>query len=318
MAKHAVGRNGGKAGMTGPAALIIGDWGNSNARVWLCDAGGAALEERRGPGIASMRSDPAAIAAAFAAMTAGWPSDIPALVAGVVGASYGWRDAGYLTCPIAIADIGSHAVRAPTNERAIWITPGIRCVNAWGQPDTMRGEELQIVGWAARAMTRDSLIALPGTHCKWARIENGHVAGFHSTISGELFAMLREHSVIIDRAAQAAPHDAAAFAEGAALAKNTADIDLSALLFSARGRQATGAMAARVAASFVSGIVIGCDVRTALRRYAGEAVAVIGADPIAHRYAVVLDQWGIEAQVMAGDTTMHSGLIASAASAGLA
>ena len=303
--------------MTKAAALIIGDWGNSNARAWLCARDGGVIEERRGPGIAALRSDPAAIAAAFAALSAGWPSDIPALVAGVVGASYGWRDAGYLTCPIAIADIGSHAVRAPTNERAVWITPGIRCVNAWGEPDTMRGEELQIVGWAARATTRDALIALPGTHCKWARVERGQVTGFHSTISGELFAMLRDHSVIIDRAAQQASHDPAAFAEGAALAKNADDVGLAALLFSARGRQATGAMPAQSASSFVSGIVIGCDVRTALRRYAGEAVAVVGADPIAHRYASVLSLWGIDAVVMAGDATMHAGLIASAANAGL-
>jgi 2-dehydro-3-deoxygalactonokinase len=303
--------------MTRPAALIIGDWGNSNARAWLCARDGAVIDERRGPGIAALRSDPAAIATAFAAMSAGWPSDIPALVAGVVGASYGWRDAGYLSCPIAIPDMGSHAVRAPTNERAVWITPGIRCINAWGEPDTMRGEELQIVGWAARATTRDALIALPGTHCKWARVKHGQVTDFHSTISGELFAMLREHSVMIDRAAQQSPHDPAAFAEGAALAKHAANVDLSALLFSARGRQATGAMSAGAAASFVSGLVIGCDVRTALLRYSGEAVAVVGADPIAHRYASVLSLWNVDAIVMAGDAAMHAGLIASAANAGL-
>lgn len=48
--------------MTEAAALIIGDWGNSNARLWLCDRRGAVIAARRGPGIGAMRGDAVAIA----------------------------------------------------------------------------------------------------------------------------------------------------------------------------------------------------------------------------------------------------------------
>jgi 2-dehydro-3-deoxygalactonokinase len=308
----------GKRAMTQPAALIIGDWGNSNARVWLCADDGTVLDTRRGPGIAALRSDPAAIAAAFATMTSDWPDAVPALLAGVVGASFGWRDAGYLPCPIFIDAIGSNAIRAPTNLRDVWITPGIRCTNAWGEPDTMRGEELQIAGWAGRAASPEVLIALPGTHCKWALVEDGRVTSFHSAISGELFALLRDHSVMVDRAAQTAPHDAAAFAEGVALAKEAADVDLAALLFAARARQATGAMPPVRATSFVSGIVIGCDVRTALRHYdAVPTVAVIGDDALGQRYAAALAHWGQATFLVDGDDTMRAGLLAAAQHADL-
>ena len=297
--------------MTGPAALIIGDWGNSNARAWLCAADGAVLEARRGPGIAPVRSDPAAIAAAFATMTTGWPDGVPALLAGVVGASFGWRDAGYLPCPIAVDQIGSHAVRAPTNERVVWIAPGISCTNAWGQPDTMRGEELQIVGWAAQNPGRNALVALPGTHCKWGQVQDGQVTRFHSAISGELFALLRDHSVMVDRGAQSAPHDAAAFAEGVALAKGAVAVDMSALLFTARARQATGAMAVMAAPSLISGIIIGCDVRTGLSLYGrSQDIVVIGDDALAARYNEALNQWGIAATRSDGDTMMRAGLLA--------
>jgi 2-dehydro-3-deoxygalactonokinase len=211
MAKRDAGRNAMqdsramKDGGMASAALIIGDWGNSNARMWLCAADGAVLDARRGLGIAGLRGDPAGIAAAFADMTCGWPDHLPALLAGVVGASFGWRDAGYLPCPIAVDQIGSHAVRAPTNERAVWITPGLTCINAWGEPDTMRGEELQLAGWAAQAGAPNALVALPGTHCKWALVQGGRVTGFHCAISGELFALLRDHSVMVDRTAHPAP-----------------------------------------------------------------------------------------------------------------
>lgn len=304
------------------AALIIGDWGNSNARVWLCDRDGTVLDERRGQGIAVVRSDVRAIAAAFADLTAGWPAHVPALLAGVVGASFGWRDAGYLPCPIAVGAIGSGTVRAPTNERAVWIAPGIRCINAWGEPDTMRGEELKIAGWAATAASADAghetLIALPGTHCKWARVADGQVSGFHCAISGELFALLRNHSVMIDRAAKDAPDDPDSFAQGVALARAAAHIDLSALLFASRARQATGMMTAAQAPSFVSGIVIGCDVRTALRLSPHTArIAVVASQEIGQRYVDALTHWDKHAALVDGDTAMRAGLIAAARAAGL-
>lgn len=299
-------------------AIIIGDWGNSNARLWLCAADGTVIDAHYGDGIAAYRGDAAAIAAAFADMTADWPGAIPALLAGVVGASFGWRDAGYLACPIALDQIGSHAARAPTNERPVWITPGLRCINAWGEPDTMRGEELQIAGWAAGDVDDNALIVLPGTHCKWARVTEGRVARFHCAISGELFALLRDHSVMLDVAARDADHDPAAFAEGVALARSAADIDLTALLFAARARQATGAMAAAKAASFLSGIIIGCDVRTALRlNMEPDPIVVIGAADISDHYVAALAHWGRAASRLDGDATMRTGLFHAAREAGL-
>jgi 2-dehydro-3-deoxygalactonokinase len=299
------------------AALIIGDWGNSNARLWLCGADGTILDHRRGPGIASCRGDADAIASAFAAMTTGWDSTVPALLAGVVGASFGWRDAGYLPCPIPVTDIGAHAVRAPTNARATWIAPGIHCINRWGEPDTMRGEELQIAGWAAAANGGDALVAMPGTHCKWAQVSGGMVAQFHSAISGELYGLLREHSVMVDRGARDAVFDASAFAEGAALAKSASAIDVLALAFGARARQATGRMAADAAPSFLSGLVIGCDIRTALAQYAEANLVLIGDARLTDRYAAALAYWGRGAQCIDGDTAVRAGLLMAARHAGL-
>jgi 2-dehydro-3-deoxygalactonokinase len=318
MAKLVTGRNGAKVRQVAEAALIIGDWGNSNARLWLCTADGAVLDRRDGPGISALRSDSAAIAGAFSVMTLGWPAEVPALLAGVVGASFGWRDAGYLPCPIAVDAIGGSAVRAPTNERIVWILPGLRCVNRWGEPDTMRGEEFQIAGWAALTGERDALLCLPGTHCKWARVAGNLVTGFHSAISGELFALLGAHSVMIDRSAQQAAHDAEAFTEGVELARSSDRVDLAALLFAARARQAVGAMSADRAPSFLSGIIIGCDIRTALAQYGDtDRLVIAGAGALSAHYASALMQWERKADVIDGDAAMRAGLIAAAREADL-
>lgn len=300
------------------ARLIIGDWGNSNARLWLSDAGGTVLAERRGPGIAALRGDADAIAAAFAAMTREWPAAVPALLAGVVGASFGWRDAGYLACPIGAAQIGGHPVRAPTNGRPIWIAPGLSCINGWGEPDTMRGEELQIAGWLMMAAGEgDALVALPGTHCKWAVVQGGKVIRFHSSISGELFALLRQHSVMVDPAVIDAPHDPAAFAEGAALAAAAPAVDMAALLFAARARQAVGAMDPAAAPSFLSGIIIGCDCRTALAQAPAKRVVLIGEAMLVDHYAAALAQTDCTLTRVDGEVVMRAGLMAAARAVGL-
>lgn len=293
------------------AALIIGDWGNSNARMWLCDAVGDVIDTRRGPGIATLRSDPGAIATAFVQMTAGWPPAIPALLAGVVGAIFGWCDAGYLPCPVAISEVGGAMVQAPYDDRPVWIAPGVRCTNPWGEPDTMRGEEVQIAGWAAQHHGPDARVALPGTHCKWAHVEAGQITAFHSAISGELFALLTGHSVMVDRHARGAPHDADAFAQGVELTRRTGGPDLSALLFAARARQATGAMTPEAAPSFLSGIVIGCDIRWVLRNDDGPALPLwlVGVPPLADLYAKALAMCDRRAEVADGDAMMRAGLM---------
>ncbi len=76
----------------------------------------------------------------------------------------------------------------------------------------MRGEEVEILG-VAEAGPR--LIVLPGSHCNWAIVEDGYIARFRTFVTGELFAALRDHTLIdtFARAAGAQP-PGSAFARG--------------------------------------------------------------------------------------------------------
>src|SRR3954468_16310711 len=92
------------------AAFIAGDWGTSNLRLALCDARGAVLDTRSGPGAADSRGR-------FAEVFDSHPGDwrrthgaLPAILSGRAGSSFGWRKAAYLVCPAELAELADQPV----------------------------------------------------------------------------------------------------------------------------------------------------------------------------------------------------------------
>ena len=66
-------------------------------------------------------------------------------------------------------------------------------------PDVMRGEEVQILGAVATGMIpADCLVCHPGTHNKWAVVAGGRLVRFHTVMTGEMFSLLKEHSILSD------------------------------------------------------------------------------------------------------------------------
>ena len=60
----------------------------------------------------------------------------------------------------------------------------------------MRGEETQIAGALSLMPGFDGVLCLPGTHSKWAQICAGEVVSFQTFMTGEMFALLSEQSVL--------------------------------------------------------------------------------------------------------------------------
>ena len=78
----------------------------------------------------------------------------------------------------------------------VYIAPGVATRDERGAPDVMRGEETQILGAMKSSGAHSGLFVLPGTHSKWARVEAGCIVGFETFMTGEVFAVLKEHSVL--------------------------------------------------------------------------------------------------------------------------
>ena len=294
----------------GGGDFICGDWGTSRLRLFRC-GGGAVLARREGPGIAEAGGCAAEI---FAKLTADWPTDLPAILSGMVGSSIGWREAAYCACPAAPQTIARAALRfeAPTsdsNARRIAIVPGLSCTNASGLFDVLRGEETQLLG-ALRLRPELArgrhLFCLPGTHAKWTLIENGTVVRFQTALSGELFALLSRHSVLARGAGEASPAHPA-FAAGVAAARESAG--LLHLLFSTRSRQLAGEIAREEAASYLSGLIVGTEVAAALRLFPADGPVVLVCTPaLAALYEAVLREHERQAVAVDGDAAVLAGL----------
>ena len=104
------------------------------------------------------------------------------------------------------------------------IVPGMRCTNPLGAPDVMRGEETQLLG--AQALhapmgTGKQLVCMPGTHTKWVSLNGSVVQEFLTAPTGELFAMLCEHSVLVRDPATPIEHHPRDFERGLAESAQT-------------------------------------------------------------------------------------------------
>jgi len=290
-------------------AFIGGDWGTSRLRLFLCDADGAVLARADGPGVAEAGSRAAEI---FSGLTASWDKAVPAILSGMVGSTIGWREAAYLSCPVAAEAIAQGALRFMADGRDIAIVPGLCCQNPVGLFDVMRGEETQVLG-ALRLRPELArgrhLFCLPGTHAKWVLVDDGQVISFQTALSGELFALLSAHSVLA-RGAGAVSADHAAFADGLALAHSKDKTGLLNLLFSTRSRQLAGEIAKEQAASYLSGLIIGDDVAGALRLFAPQdPVTLVCAPDLAALYAAALSQHGLNSTRVSGDDAALAGLV---------
>jgi 2-dehydro-3-deoxygalactonokinase len=292
------------------AAFIAGDWGTSRLRLYLFDARGSVLARGEGEG-ASVPD----CAGRFAGAVAAWDKAhgvLPAVLGGMVGSTIGWKEVPYLRCPARPQAIAGAALRFEAGGRAIAILPGLSCTGKTGAPDVMRGEETQILGalrlHPALAKGRH-LFCLPGTHAKWAAVDNGAVVQFQTALSGELFELLRRHSVLA-RDGGEVDGDSPALKRGLDFVRANPDTDLLHLLFSTRARVVTGEMAKGDAASYLSGLVLGKDIVTALKLFDRDGpVQLICTPALAALYGRVLTAYDVPVAVIDGDAAALAGLV---------
>ena len=174
------------------AALIGFDWGTTNLRAALLDAGGQVLEQRVGAsGVGEL--SPGDFAQRFAETVIDWPV-VPAMLAGMVGSAQGWEDAGYVDAPARTSDLAKGLRVFDHDGRPVAIVPGVAMGDE--RPDVMRGEETQIAGLLERRPHFSGTVVMPGTHSKWVRVSNGRIRSFHTYMTGDLFDAIGKHTIL--------------------------------------------------------------------------------------------------------------------------
>lgn len=324
--------------------LIALDWGTSSLRAYLLDAQGQVAVQREAPwGILQLPA-PAreggfdqALASVAGDWLARWPQ-LPMLAGGMVGSAQGWREVPYVPCPADLQTLAGQLVRVQTRLGTDLhivsgvLQPGHAGGTGRGQtPDVMRGEEVQIVGaisghpdWAAK-----SRMVLPGTHSKWATVESGTIVRFTTSMAGELFAVLRQQSIL----GRLMPKDALAshpegFARGLATGWHAGPGELITRLFSTRSLGLTGEVPPEALADYLSGILIGSELAAMLRNASGQKgearsvdehgapLILIGSPELTARYALALGTVGVTPAAVL-DNTAPQGLWQIACAAGL-
>jgi 2-dehydro-3-deoxygalactonokinase len=264
-------------------AFVAVDWGTTNRRAYLVENGAVVRSERDGVGILAV--PPGGFADEVAALRARFGA-APMLLAGMVGSNRGWIDAGYVPCP---AGLDTLAARLVSPVAGVRVVPGVSTTAA-DRGDVMRGEEVQLLGAVAAGLAPpDALLCQPGTHCKWARMAGGAIAGFATAMTGELFALLRDHA-LIGAAMTGAVGSGAAFLDGV---DRAAEGDLTTALFGVRPASLLGLRDDADAASYVSGLLIGSDVRA--HACAGDTVYLLADPALGALYACALDRLGARA-----------------------
>jgi len=273
------------------------DWGTTNRRAVLVSTAGELLAEHADDegALRCAGRFRESLEALLAQLGAG-EADVPVVMAGMVGSGVGWQVVPYLPGHTPLAELGRRlepVAEAPAGRRW-YIAPGLRLDDADGGVDVMRGEETQLFGALHRLGpgAADGDYVLPGTHSKWVRLREGRVVELRTYLTGELYALLREHGTLAS-ALQGAPaaFDAAdpAFARGVRDAARRPT--LTHALFGARARVVTGAMAPEAAAAYVSGLLIGAEWAD-VRSPASEPVRVIGAPALVALHAAAAAQHG--------------------------
>jgi 2-dehydro-3-deoxygalactonokinase len=215
--------------------------------------------------------------------------EAPIVMSGMVGSRQGWSEAPYVLCPAGLAEIAAALHEVRWDGKRAWIVPGLACRDAAGVHDVLRGEEVQIFGSGV-----EGLVCLPGTHSKWVEVTGGRIIRFCTYMTGEVYAVLRQHSILSRMMTEGAP-DRAAFADGVARSGDPGG--LLHHLFGVRTRGLMGELAQAAAGSYLSGILVGHE----LHAFAQKQVFFLGARELVALYAHAAALLGIESRTLDPD-----------------
>lgn len=278
------------------AEWIAVDWGTSNLRVWMMGGDGAPFaQDSSDKGMAGLAGD--AFEPALLALVEPYlaPDRVtPVICAGMVGAREGWLEAPYVATPC--APPSGQAAVSPTAidpRLSVHILPGVKQMSP---PDVMRGEETQIAGVLHSQPDFDGILCLPGTHTKWVHISAGEIVSFQTCMTGEMFGLLSQHSVLRHSVASTG-WDQGSFLEGVVNAMDRPQA-FAAQLFGVRAAGLLRDTPADAGRARLSGLLIGLELTGTKPYWLGRHVAVLGADAVAEHYRSALADQGVHAELL--------------------
>lgn len=279
---------------------IVGiNWGSTNFRAYRLAVDGRLVDEfTRAAGVAGLGKT--GMAELLAELMERWPPACAVYASGMIGSNIGWCEVPYVVAPAGVIDVAKGASRAAIGTLEVSIAPGICCNREFDDgPDILRGEEIELFGFASLNPGWSGLAALPGTHTKWVRFDGGRITDFFTSMSGEMFDRLTAAGLLAS-IVEGEARDCAAFHEGVRVGYDRR-LGLGTLLFGARARVMRGRLSRADAASYLRGLLIGseiADARAIHPELAKVCVPLIGSAPVCRLYASALSALGVASRVV--------------------
>lgn len=299
--------------MLGTAWIAV-DWGSSQLRAWAMGADGSVLQRASAErGMLTLTPDQFELV--LLELVESWLPEvgvITVIACGMVGARQGWREAPY--CQLPCAPLSARQfVMAPTGAARlkVYLLPGLsQALPA----DVMRGEETLIAGVLEVQPGFNGIVCLPGTHCKWVHVKQGIVEAFQTFMTGELFALLADHSVLKHGMA-GSPTDELALALPVFISAMRSAFEqpgqLSAALFPLRAQGLLQGLPAHEVRARLSGLLIGAELAASQMFWTDEPVIIVGDSGVAELYAEALQNLGITPQRLNAEVVTLAGLKAA-------
>ena len=273
---------------------IAVDWGSSNLRVWALDRRHKILDSfSSNDGMLSLETSD--FEPLLLKQISNWVANdvnIPVLCCGMVGAKQGWMEAPYATVPYNLMqETDSVKVICSDNRLDVRILGGLKQNNP---ADVMRGEETQIRGFLSDFADFDGIVCLPGTHTKWVHVSAGEVVSFRTFITGELFALMSDYSVLKHSVNSEGWSDQEFKSAVSESISNPQKIFSH--FFNLRADDLLNNVAKPVLRSKLSGYLIGAELAGAKPYWLGQNVVILAENNLSKTYKAALEDQGIFAQ----------------------
>jgi 2-dehydro-3-deoxygalactonokinase len=267
--------------------VIAVDWGTSNFRAFRISAEGVVVARCSSPqGI--LRVGEGNFEAALRAEVGAWlqEGENHILLCGMIGSRQGWVEADYLRCPVGIEELAASVVQVPFFGAEVWLVPGVMGPAAANVPELMRGEETAAMGILDDAGA--GLVCFPGTHSKWIQLSDRKIVSFTTSMTGEVYSALCKCTILERTMTSGAVTGEAAFGDGVSRSADSGG--LLHHLFGVRTLVLIGQLREEASASYLSGLLIGHEVRAAMP--AGARVVLVGTAQLCGLYAQAIEACG--------------------------
>lgn len=290
------------------ANFIVADWGSTNIRAFLYINHKLVESKKSDQGITKVQGQNCA--QVFKELCQPWLDKygkLPCVLAGMVGSINGWVDAPYLDCPVTLSELDKYLCDVP-NEfgTTIKVVPGLDIKDS-DNYNVMRGEEIQLAG--ALKIKPLSYYLMPGTHCKWVKLNGSTVESFRTVMTGELHNILLNHS-LVGMGAGIQENNDQAFTDG--LKFGFTENNILPHLFEVRGQRIVGNLNPAHVKDYLSGLLIGSEVASMLKLFnapTGSTIGLIGNDFLNQRYKQALSLAQINAIEINGDQAFIEGIL---------